>query len=312
MTAKTDGYGIKAVARLTGLPAHTLRLWEERYGALEVRRSAGGHRVYTSANLERLTRLKRLTDQGHRISELAALSDAALERRLTADAVRPATRRAPACVAVFGDTLPDACRAAGLGAVLQISDHEWTRFAQACIAGQPDAVLMEFPDLTPAVVRRVRRLRERCPQARCAASFYFARRADITALHDADVQTLQAPVTAADLWWLVQQTRKPQADPRPVAAPINPAPQMPAPRRFSAGQLARLAGHSSAVACECPAHLVQLVQSLNAFESYSANCENTSPEDAALHAVLHRETARARSIMEAALARLAEAEGIDY
>ena len=129
---------------------------------------------------------------------------------------------------------------------------------------------------------------------------------------DAGVATLQAPVAAADLWWLVSQPARPAAAAKPAARPLSRPAEEPAPRLFSAGQLTRLAEHSSTVACECPAHLVQLVQGLNAFERYSADCENTSPDDAALHAYLHHETGRARAIMEAALARLAEAEAIEY
>jgi hypothetical protein len=56
---------------------------------------------------------------------------------------------------------------------------------------------------------------------------------------------------------------------------------------------------------------VQLVNSLAAFEQYSRECENRNAEDAALHAFLHAATAQARAIMEAALARVVEAEGLE-
>jgi hypothetical protein len=52
------------------------------------------------------------------------------------------------------------------------------------------------------------------------------------------------------------------------------------------------------------------VSSLSAFEAYSQECENRSPDDAALHAYLHAATAHARATLEAALARVIEAEGI--
>ena len=314
MTENTGGYGIRAVGRLTGLAAHTLRLWEERYGAVRVARSQGGHRVYSGANVERLARLKRLVDQGHRISDLAHLPDAELEARL-AQAASPANEPAdPARAAVFGDTLPAAVRAAGLEGRVLISDHDWARFARASVAGQPDALLLELPEVNASVVGEVIALGAACPQARVAAVFYFARRADLDSLHDAGVQTLQAPVAVDDIWWLVQQQPQRPAPAVPSAPPLIPTEprEAPAPRHFTPGQLLRLSEHSGAVECECPTHLVKLVQGLNAFETYSAHCENRNPEDAALHALLHRETARARAIMETALARLAEAEGIRY
>ena len=67
---------------------------------------------------------------------------------------------------------------------------------------------------------------------------------------------------------------------------------------------------SRSVECECPEHVVTLIGSLAAFESYSANCKNRNPTDAALHAYLHRITAHARALMEEALENVAEIEGL--
>ena len=75
--------------------------------------------------------------------------------------------------------------------------------------------------------------------------------------------------------------------------------------------LARISEISVAINCECPQHLATLLTSLNAFEKYSADCENRNEEDALLHSYLHRSTAQARSMMEEALSVLAEAEGMD-
>ena len=84
-----------------------------------------------------------------------------------------------------------------------------------------------------------------------------------------------------------------------------------APRRSSNSQLAALAQASTAIDCECPQHLAQLVADLTAFEIYSANCANRD-DDAALHRYLHRTTAAARNLIETAPGRVADAEGIDY
>jgi hypothetical protein len=75
--------------------------------------------------------------------------------------------------------------------------------------------------------------------------------------------------------------------------------------------LQKLAGATGTVACECPRHLVDIVRGLTAFEIYSEQCLNRSDQDAALHAYLHDVTAQARSMMEAALIRAAEADGIE-
>jgi hypothetical protein len=49
---------------------------------------------------------------------------------------------------------------------------------------------------------------------------------------------------------------------------------------------------------------------LTAFEIYSAQCSNRDAEDAALHHYLHQTTARARELIEIALAKVVEAEKI--
>ena len=47
-------YSIGAVARMVRVPPATLRTWEERYGLVEPVRSAGGHRLYSRQDVERL------------------------------------------------------------------------------------------------------------------------------------------------------------------------------------------------------------------------------------------------------------------
>jgi DNA-binding transcriptional MerR regulator len=58
------GLPISEVAARTGLTVTTLRMWQARYGLGPTRRSAGGHRRYTWADLERLQAVRRLIDQG--------------------------------------------------------------------------------------------------------------------------------------------------------------------------------------------------------------------------------------------------------
>ncbi len=69
------GYRIKTVARLTGLSEAVLRTWERRYQVVEPRRTPGGYREYTPADVERLRRLRVLTESGHSISEVATWSE---------------------------------------------------------------------------------------------------------------------------------------------------------------------------------------------------------------------------------------------
>lgn len=84
----------------------------------------------------------------------------------------------------------------------------------------------------------------------------------------------------------------------------------PAPPRWDLETLRTLAGLSSTIACECPQHLAALLLQLQAFEAYSGSCAAQSPDDAALHRELQRVSGQARTLLEDALARVAEAEGL--
>jgi DNA-binding transcriptional MerR regulator len=64
---------IQAVSRRTGVPAATLRKWEQRYGALRPERTAGHHRRYSERDVLRVEWLKARLADGFRIGEAAQL-----------------------------------------------------------------------------------------------------------------------------------------------------------------------------------------------------------------------------------------------
>ena len=57
-------YSIGAVERMLGIPAATVRNWEERYGLVKPERSEGGHRLYTRAQVDQLRFVKERLDRG--------------------------------------------------------------------------------------------------------------------------------------------------------------------------------------------------------------------------------------------------------
>lgn len=75
-------YNMKLTVKKTGLSAHLIRMWERRYQALQPQRTATNRRVYTEAEIERLRQLKRLTEEGYKISELAGLKAEQLKKLL--------------------------------------------------------------------------------------------------------------------------------------------------------------------------------------------------------------------------------------
>lgn len=64
-------YRIKTVASLTGLSAHVIRKWEERYHLLHPSRSLNSYRMYSEEDIQLLLFVKTLLAQGESIGQLA-------------------------------------------------------------------------------------------------------------------------------------------------------------------------------------------------------------------------------------------------
>lgn len=62
-------YRIQTVAELTGVPASTLRAWEQRYGFPAPLRTASAYRLYTDADVARIVRVRALCDSGMAAAE---------------------------------------------------------------------------------------------------------------------------------------------------------------------------------------------------------------------------------------------------
>ena len=58
------------VARLTGLSPYVLRIWEQRYGAVEPQRTATNRRLYSSGDVERWSLLREVTQAGYSTGQM--------------------------------------------------------------------------------------------------------------------------------------------------------------------------------------------------------------------------------------------------
>ena len=66
---------IQVVSRRSGLSIDVLRVWEKRYGLITPARSAGGHRLYSDEDVERLRLVREAMAGGRRVGQLAKLSE---------------------------------------------------------------------------------------------------------------------------------------------------------------------------------------------------------------------------------------------
>ncbi len=67
-------FSIKDLENLTGIKAHTIRIWEKRYNILEPMRTQTNIRLYDLANLQKLLNITLLHNHGYKISNISKLS----------------------------------------------------------------------------------------------------------------------------------------------------------------------------------------------------------------------------------------------
>jgi len=330
----TPRFRAGAVAHMVRMPVATLRIWEQRYRLTPKAVPGAGRRLYSTADVQRIGLLKQLSDLGHAIGTIAALDMEQLRqvavthvKTITGSArpMAPVRERTPWRVVVVGVALahrlqhPSLLRR--LGRAPEVSGP-FVSLAEAvhAQAGQPvDTLLVHTHGLHDASLAELQAAAGAL-EARQVAVFYgFAKESVCRAFESAGVALLREPKTDAALdEWLCQlhgdddrppgQTATPAALLGLVSVSGVDGDEIPL-RRYDDATLADFAARLSSVACECPRHVVDLLMQLSHFETYSAECEQLSPADIALHAYLRRTAAAARHLFEVALERLAKHEG---
>jgi len=73
-------YSIKELERLSGIKAHTLRVWEKRYNLFEPNRSDTNIRFYSDTDLKKLLNVTILSNSGTKISKIVSMDDEQLKK----------------------------------------------------------------------------------------------------------------------------------------------------------------------------------------------------------------------------------------
>ncbi len=81
-------YSIKDLERLTNIKAHTLRIWEKRYGIVDPPRSDTNIRFYTDEDLKKLLNVSILNRHGIKISRIARMSNHEINQKIL-EVIRP-------------------------------------------------------------------------------------------------------------------------------------------------------------------------------------------------------------------------------
>lgn len=66
-----NSFSIKDLENLSGIKAHTIRIWEKRYNLLEPERTDTNIRTYSLDNLQKLLNVSYLNNNGYKISKIA-------------------------------------------------------------------------------------------------------------------------------------------------------------------------------------------------------------------------------------------------
>lgn len=75
-------YSIKDLEKLSGIKAHTLRIWEQRYGVLKPQRTESNIRYYSNEDLKKLLNINILNNSGIKISKIVKLSDKEIAQKV--------------------------------------------------------------------------------------------------------------------------------------------------------------------------------------------------------------------------------------
>lgn len=291
------------------MPAATLRIWEQRYGAISPPTSDSGQRLYSEEDLHRLRLLKSLVDKGHAIGSIAKMSTSTLEALLMSVPRRetPQVDEAQAgqvAIVMAGFPLQVSSRSV----VAQFDSLD--ALLSDSIDGRATGLIVQVAALYDETVKRIVAAAERLGAAETAVVFPFGtkRAIELAALEGLTLKkasdgAMRADEIVAELVLILNDRNRRDAGQRGL--------WLRSQRRFDDAALARFGALSSTIACECSRHLSELVLQLSAFERYSDACQSHSPADALLHRHLGDAANRAVQMFEAALAEVIDHEGWD-
>jgi MerR family transcriptional regulator, light-induced transcriptional regulator len=305
-------YSIGTVARLTGVKPDTLRVWERRYQLGASHKTPSGRRLFTQADLEHLQLVAALVASGTRIGDIASSGRRTLEILLRSRGKGPQRDipvRKPRILFV-GDALCD-----------WLDEHQGClvhvdALLARCTPSQLDISLVDaVGGIDGAVVE--------CGAISVSTSAVLSVLA--TALDTSNILVLYRFSNARLLDELSQQgytTASYPPDPAFLACHLTLSVAVKEAslgmetlgqlvqgksRLFDEREVFEARGMRSALDCECPRHIADLVRALVTFEEYSAGCSVENWQEASVHACIYAYTMQARWLMEKSLMLVLEA-----
>ena len=319
MSTSTDLlFRIGAVSKTTGIPVSTLRIWETRYGAFSPVKTEGKQRLFEEHDVSKAILLKQLSSEGHAISAIANLDLNQLRRMSNLQNNAQSKRMAqgePVTLAVVGIGLANRIESKKFASGLKqnkitVTDVlvDLTAASHADFSEKPQVLLIKVNTLQTGVHSAIQALIQKHKFAQTIVIYNFAPQAVVQAMKFSGLIVRREPLSDIELAELLQSVVFVNLA---RAEEFGTSGSVIASRKYSDETLARVAGISTNVLCECPRHVAELISQLASFEEYSQECLNKNAEDAHLHAYLRSISGSARSLFENALEKIAQHEGID-
>jgi len=317
----TPLHKIGAVSSLSGVPTPTLRVWEVRYATFSPLKTQGQHRLYSDDDVLKATLLKRLTEQGHAISNIANLSSQALNNLLmqqqSSNRYQAQTQTEDRTISMAIVGLALAGRIESKKFTLSFNNHEIK--VTDIFNDVPDALGASFQEPTQILLVKtnslhagmevdIHKLAQNCQALQVIVLYNYGQQNIIESMKHAGMIVRREPISDSDLADLINSVLLVGTDQKNTGLVVGALiPQ----RKYSDATLAKVAGISSNVLCECPRHVAEIIAQLASFEQYTHECLNKSSEDAHLHAYLSSVSGSARALFESALEMVAKHEGIE-
>ena len=77
-----NAFTIKDLENLTGIKAHTIRIWEQRYRFLKPQRTDTNIRYYSNDELKKILNISLLNKNGFKISHIDRMSDQEINEKI--------------------------------------------------------------------------------------------------------------------------------------------------------------------------------------------------------------------------------------
>ena len=317
----TPVHKIGAISSLSGVPTPTLRIWEIRYATFTPHKTLSKHRLYSDDDVLKATLLKRLTEHGHAISNIAKLSSHALNSLLQQQQTsnqtksRLVTPNQTVSLAVVGLTLAGRIESKKFtlsfnNNAIRVTDifNDLSDALGAQFQQKPEILMVKVNSLHAGVQVEIHKLAQNCQALQVMVLYNFGQEKIIESLKLSGVLVRREPIPDSELADLINSVLL--VDTTLNTTTLTAGTVIPQ-RKYSDSTLLRVAGISTNVLCECPRHVAEIISQLISFEQYSHECLNKSSQDAHLHAYLSSVSGSARALFESALEMVAKHEGID-